>query len=750
MTLSVCLIARNEEKFLPECLRSVREVADEIILVDTGSRDTTPQIARQMGCRVFSFRWQEDFAAARNYALEQARGEWILSIDADERLLTPHELRALLDTAPAEVGGFLLQCRSAAEGGGVATTLVLRLFRRHPDIRFRGRIHEQVTVAEAGYRILPSAVVLWHEGYAQGEAVLRAKHERNLRLLKHALQEEPTSAYLWMQYARSALVLGQLSNAEDALRQALQLCSPETPLYYQILCWQAQLALMMAQPHRALQLAQQVLRRYPHQTFAAGIAAEAFVRLGQWHRAAALYERWSRLQTEQTTEELLLGVLTLPEAELAFRLGRCCVALGRWQEAEELLRHGLQQDPHHQGCLLTLAHLLLSRDRIEEADALAAQLKRSRLRAELWHELQQHRQRRLESRQRTRPLLSLSMIVRNEAHTLPACLESLREVVDEIVIVDTGSQDDTPEIARRYGARLFHFPWQDDFAAARNEALRHCTGEWVLYLDADERLHPDSAAIVRDFLQDLPADVGGVICTIESLQRREDGGSELHRGVYPRLFRNYGYPTIRFQGRVHEQISPSLLALGKQIVQSPLRILHFGYDQPLEVLQQKAQRNCRLLLRHVQEEPLNAYAWFQLGQTLARLQLLSEAEEALRFALTIGNLSAGIAASTALLLAQLCLRTRRFAEGLSWADYALHHVPDHPNALLLKAQALRLLHRYEEAQTIVEQLLHLEDSFLLTDSAIHVAVPREALLREWELLHSSRKETILPASPLSG
>ena len=80
------------------------------------------------------------------------------------------------------------------------------------------------------------------------------------------------------------------------------------------------------------------------------------------------------------------------------------------------------------------------------------------------------------------------MIVRNEERFLPGCLESVRGLVDEIIVVDTGSTDRTAEIARSFGARVFDFEWRDDFSAARNESLRHAGSDWILYLDADERI----------------------------------------------------------------------------------------------------------------------------------------------------------------------------------------------------------------------------------------------------------------------
>ncbi|MDW8011963.1 MAG: glycosyltransferase [Bacteroidota bacterium] len=600
MGISVCIIARDEEASLPECVKSVQSIADEVIVVDTGSTDATVAIARRMGCQVFSFPWNDDFAAARNYALEQAHEEWILSIDCDERLRNPEVVRRTLQAVSPKVDALLVRCISPAEHGSTSIALVARLFRRHQEIRFRGRIHEQVARLNGELRIAQSEIELWHEGYARGEGILRAEHERNLRLLQQALSEEPGNAYLWLQYARSALVLQRLTEASQALQQALQMSSPESLLYWQIRCWQAQVALSLRAPREALRYSHEVLQRYPGQTFAASIAAEAYVMLQEWYHAATFYEQWPVWQEQPTTESLLIGHLRLSPAELAFRLGRCYVGLGRWEEAERLLREGLESETDHLPCRLLLTELLITRGRLAEADSFLQDLRHRQVPSHLLEELLRHRHRR----ERTtltlsRPLLSLSNRPERSRTTCPLLGISLRGVVDEIVVVDTGSSDTTIEVAQSYGARVYSFPWNDSFAAARNESLRHCTGEWILYLDADEQLHPASLNILLDFLCDLPDDVGGVACTIESPHRRADGTIELHWSAYPRIFRNYGYPPIHFHGRVHEQISPSILALGKQIIRSPLRILHSGYDQSPEVLQAKAYRNYRLLMLQV-------------------------------------------------------------------------------------------------------------------------------------------------------
>ena len=93
-----------------------------------------------------------------------------------------------------------------------------------------------------------------------------------------------------------------------------------------------------------------------------------------------------------------------------------------------------------------------------------------------------------------RPKLSLCMIVRDAAHTLRPCLMSIRDWVDEMIVVDTGSIDRTPEIAQELGAKVSHFPWIDDFSAARNESLRLASGEWLFWMDADDTIDADNGA----------------------------------------------------------------------------------------------------------------------------------------------------------------------------------------------------------------------------------------------------------------
>lgn len=210
------------------------------------------------------------------------------------------------------------------------------------------------------------------------------------------------------------------------------------------------------------------------------------------------------------------------------------------------------------------------------------------------------------------PLLTLSMIVKNEEKYLRECLESVREVADEIVIVDTGSTDSTIAIAEEFNAKVYHFDWINDFAAARNYALERSTGDYILYMDADERLSeksvPELKKIIKSGLK------GAFNCTVNNI---DTINNRPHLMKYTRLFKNN--KKLKFIGAVHEQIIESVKALNYKILNCNIEIIHVGYNIQREGIVQKAKRNLELLLKEYEKEP-SAYVTFQLAQTYSALE----------------------------------------------------------------------------------------------------------------------------------
>ena len=216
-------------------------------------------------------------------------------------------------------------------------------------------------------------------------------------------------------------------------------------------------------------------------------------------------------------------------------------------------------------------------------------------------------------------------IVRNEALHLPACLESLSGRVDEILVVDTGSHDETVGIARRAGARVLFFPWIDDFAAARNHAIEGCRTDWGFYIDADERLSTSSHAPIGDLIETswFAADV--------LLQPKHN----YTRCRLPRLFRID--PRIRFEGAIHETIVPSLERLpdfAGSVGLTRIEIDHIGYEGDLTA---KHHRNLPLLIRCADDWPDRVYYRLHFTETLLGLDRPEEAHAAGRAGIALAQ-----------------------------------------------------------------------------------------------------------------
>lgn len=218
--LTVCLIVKNEEQFLSQCLESVKDVAWQIVVVDTGSTDRTVEIARNYGAEVHSFEWCDDFSAARNAALEHARGDWILMLDADEEMPIESREKLLQDMRSHAVMAYRLpMIHRGCEAEGAS--YVPRLFRNAPGLFYVGRVHEQVFPSievrrkSWGLDCRLGTATLLHHGYTRDMTRNRDKVRRNLRLLELALQEMPGDANLLMNYG---LELVRSQRLQEALR----------------------------------------------------------------------------------------------------------------------------------------------------------------------------------------------------------------------------------------------------------------------------------------------------------------------------------------------------------------------------------------------------------------------------------------------------------------------------------------------------------------------------------------------------
>jgi tetratricopeptide (TPR) repeat protein len=218
-------------------------------------------------------------------------------------------------------------------------------------------------------------------------------------------------------------------------------------------------------------------------------------------------------------------------------------------------------------------------------------------------------------RGRTRRL-SVAIIARDEQDVLAATMESVRSMADEIVVLDTGSTDQTPVLAAEWGAKVCRTNWKDDFSIARNRLLEEVTGDWILWLDAGEQLTAETAAELRSFI-DTVADPRRVYLLVVELPAADPHASS-EQAAQPRLMP--GQPGLWFSGRVAESLMPSIERLGLALDATACRILRHPRNNREDVKAAKARRNLRLI------ELANAAC----GEISARLRIVEgEAHQAL-------------------------------------------------------------------------------------------------------------------------
>jgi tetratricopeptide (TPR) repeat protein len=291
------------------------------------------------------------------------------------------------------------------------------------------------------------------------------------------------------------------------------------------------------------------------------------------------------------------------------------------------------------------------------------------------------------------------MIVRNEEANLPACLASAAEVVDDMVVVDTGSADRTKEVAAAAGARVFEFTWCDDFGAARNESLRHGTGDWILWLDGDERFDDDN----RRKLSALKATLDSAAAAFVMKQRSAPGSSQAAPTLVDqvRLFRNL--PHIRWEYRVHEQILLAVRRAGHEVRFTDIAIDHIGYEDPA-LRSRKTQRNLRLLLLEKEERPDDPFTLFNLGWTYHELGENVKAVPNLKRSLERSGPGDSITRKLYALLTQCHLELGQSREALAVCRAGQARCPDDAELLFLEGTLLRELNEPAAAEACLRRL----------------------------------------------
>lgn len=302
------------------------------------------------------------------------------------------------------------------------------------------------------------------------------------------------------------------------------------------------------------------------------------------------------------------------------------------------------------------------------------------------------------------PKISLCMIVKNEEKFLPTCINSIKDLVSEIIIVDTGSTDQTIDIARYYGAKIFQFEWHDNFSEARNESLKHATGDWILYLDADERIDEKNKAKIRRLIQ--LKDVSAINVRVVIPQSARNLVTEFSYS-YSRIFRNI--PQIRFEGRIHEQIIPSIKRLGGKIYKSDITIDHWGFGIRKLRRENRNQQNLNILKDEIIKTPDDPFLHYNLADTY---RTLGETDLAINhfekvIELDDNDLHTDIVANVHIYLAQLYLLKNICDRAKANSNKAIELAPKEPLPYYILATIYFQDGNWQKAKQKLEYILSL-------------------------------------------
>lgn len=377
ISLSACLIVKNESVLLPRCLESIRPIVDEIIVVDTGSHDNTVEMARSFGAKVYNFEWIDDFSAARNESLSHASGDWILYIDADETIdhVNAVKIRQIFESNSINQRQDIMavtvrQCIPQHKDNIASTyySEYCRIFRSHPAIRFEGAIHEQVlpAIERLGGKVLRSDIVIYHWAYAANEDKKRRRAERNLHFLLVELQQFPNDPFVRFNLGVTYRELGQRDLAIDSFHQALIYDDNhiKRELIGQTHLNLAKLYLESGDDAKATHHAQQIAIFDPVNPLSAYLLATLAVTKNQYAEAIYYLETAIRITKSETG---IPPTVELNLAQVYLELGSCRYATGDFSGAEQSFTHSLEHNPK-----LALSHLLLGNCRFRHGDRIGA------------------------------------------------------------------------------------------------------------------------------------------------------------------------------------------------------------------------------------------------------------------------------------------------------------------------------------------------------------------------------------------
>lgn len=275
--------------------------------------------------------------------------------------------------------------------------------------------------------------------------------------------------------------------------------------------------------------------------------------------------------------------------------------------------------------------------------------------------------------------LSVCIIAKNEEKNIGRCLESIKDLADEIIVVDTGSTDKTVEIAKSYGAKIGHFKWNNNFSDARNASLELATKDWIIFLDADEEMPKEEGIRLKQLINVTPLEA--FHCRLVNIIQNTNIGD----AIVLRAFKNN--PKYRFRGKMHEQVIFSIQEVsGEQSIGlTDIKIMHYGYDPDIADMDLKQRRNLELLESY-DEKDKDGYYYYSLGNEYSRINEIDKALETYYKAYD-PNCRSSYMPYLCVNIAKTLFGCKRYSEEINEIDKFTKLYPDLRDLYFLKALA---------------------------------------------------------------
>ena len=708
MKISACYIVKDEAEELRCSICSLRTAVDEIVLVSTAGNARVAELAAAVGARLYDYAWQDDFAAARNHALAQATGDVIIFLDADEYFFHPEGLRTSIEDIIREHPNFdilMIPLCNFITKGSLRDALYMRsprIFRR-VGIHYVGMIHEQLMRDDDMERVLVYAderLSAGHTGYLaeRGEEKIR----RNIALLERDASlhgRSPLHAfYLADCYFGLKDYARVLALSREVLHGDAAFIGEESKVYHQMI--ESMRALHYSDEEMLL-LADEALARYP-------VLPDFYGQRGM----------------------ILCGLVRYEEAAKSLQ--------------KALARYDAGGARTENSSFFNDAVAAMVASRLEGIYRHLGNAKQ----AEFWGgRARTYRGEDVENEQKTKLHITACYIVRDDAVHLRKSIESLCGQVDELIVGDTGSRDDSAGVAAALGSAVCSVPWTDDFAAARNAVLARATGDWIIFIDADEYFSEETRAHIRAVIEQADGS-GSEVLLVPWRNIDEESGEILLDSYAPRIFRRR--TGRRYVGRIHEELrdADGTIPLSCVVAPTLLTLVHTGYSKALT--QTKGERNLRLLLDEVQHSEHPERCWRYLAETYDNL---GDERMAERYALL--NIGLG---RQSLVYASLCWRIllriyeaqpARREKRLVVAEQAVREFPELPEMHAEYAEALAALHRYPEAIAAARTALQTESPTAGTERSFFTDEMRAGLERRaaiWERIAARAKAMRISAA----